>query len=199
MKEGFRNRINRSAKYWFIDAEQAQNLNFKEVSTIFNNENEPLQAQTSSAYSNPDKTQGIDIILNSSTLPGTSELFQIVAIYHEVLHAILNMNTIYRELSPKEKHEFMASPDRTQFMIDAVTEIYNRPLTSEEGQHVAALWLYNFSDAIATNNFRDSMYKWGLFNDSIFRTGEQEEKVIKVIANGETKIKSIGGPNCNNE
>lgn len=199
MRKDFKNKINQNAKYWFVDAEQAQNLNFKEVNTILTDIKEPIQAQTSSAYSTPNKIQYIDILLNSSTLPGTSEMFQIVAIYHETMHAVLNMNTNYRELSPKEKHEYMASPSKTQFMIDALAEVYGRELNPVEIQQVAALWLYNFSDAIETNNFQNSMYKWSLTNDSILKIGEQEERVIKITVNGETKIKSVGGPNCNND
>jgi hypothetical protein len=199
MRKDFKNKINQNAKHWFVDAEQAQNLNFKEINTLLNDENYPIHAHTSSAYTTPGKIQNVDITLNSSTLPGTSELFQIVAIYHETLHAILNMSTTYQKMLPKEKHEFMSSSSRTQVMIDALTEVYNRDLTPQEVQKVAALWLYSFSDAIATSNFQTSMDKWKLTNDNILKIGEEEERIVKIAVNGETKIKSIGGPNCNND
>jgi hypothetical protein len=199
MQENFKNRINQDAKKLFIDAQQAQNLKFTEVSTLFDSANRPLQAQTSPAYPTINNAQDVDIKLNSSTLPGTSELFQIIAIYHETLHAIFNMNTAYRTFKPKKKHEYMASLNRTQFMIDAVSEIYNRKLTPEETQKVAAVWLFNFSEASTTTNYHESMNKWKLTIDDIFRIGEREEKVVKVIVNGEPKIKSLGGPDCNND
>jgi hypothetical protein len=199
MREDFKNKINQNAKHWFIDAEQVQNLNFKELSTILNDENNPIHAHTSSAYTTPGKIQNVDITLNSSTLPGTSELFQIVAIYHETTHAILNMNTTYQKMLPKEKHEFMSSPSRTLVMIDALKEVYNRDLTTQEAQKVAALWLYSFSDAMETSNFQASMDKWHLTSDNIIKVGEQEERVVKITANGQTKIKSVGGPVCNKD
>ena len=198
MREDFKNKINQDAKYWFIDAEQAQNLNFKEVDEIFK-ENKPVQAQTSSAYPTKNSTEDIDIRLNSSTLPGTSELFQIVAIYHETMHAIFNMNTTYRVWTTEKKHEYMASSARTQFMVDAVSDIYNRQLTSEQKRQIAALWLYTFSEASSTSNYQESMTQWNLTLDDVFRIGEREEKVVKIIVNGESKIKSLGGPNCDNE
>jgi len=199
MKDNFKNKINQDAKRLFIDAEQAQNLNFKEVDAIVDEENKPIQAQTSSAYPTKDYTEDIDIKLNSSTLPGTSELFQIVAIYHETMHAIFNMSTTYRVLTPEKKHEYMSSSTRTQFMINAVSEIYNRQLSSEEVQQVAALWLFTFSEASSTSNYQESMAHWNLTIDDIFRIGEREEGVVKIIVNGETKIKSLGGPDCSNE
>jgi hypothetical protein len=199
MREDFKNKINQNAKHWFVDAGQAQNLNFKEINTILNDENNPIHAHTSSAYTTPGKIQNVDITLNSFTLPGTSELFQIVAIYHETMHAILNMSTMYQKMLPKEKHEFMSSPSRTQAMIGALAEVYNRDLTPQEVQKVAALWLYSFSDAMETSNFQTSMDKWKLTNESISKVGEQEERVVKIVVNGEIKIKSIGGANCNND
>lgn len=61
-------------------------------------------------------------------------------------------------------------------MIDAVSEIYGRKLSTEENQQVAALWLYNFKDAMQTNNFQQSMAKWSLNEDKIIQIGERKNE-----------------------
>jgi uncharacterized membrane protein len=200
LREDFKNKINRDAKHWFIDAEGVQNLDFKEVTTILNTNNEPVHAQTSQQYVDKDDNQShIEIRLNSSTLPGTTELFQIVAIYHETMHGIFNMSRTYQDMDQDKKHEIMSSVERTESLIDAVSEIYGRKLTDEERQQLSAIWLYNFKDAIRSNNFQESMTKWNLSMDKIVQIAEKEERVIKVLVNGIPKIKSIGGKDCIND
>jgi hypothetical protein len=199
LRDDFKNKINRDAKYWFVDAEVAQNLDFKEVNIILDKNDQPVHAQTAPPYLDKDHNTHIEITLNASTLPGTSELFQIIAIYHETKHGIFNIRETYQNKSQKEKHELMSSTYETQSMIDVVSEIYGKKLSTEETQQVAALWLYNFKDAIGSINFQQSMSKWSLSEDKIIQIGEKEERVVKVNVGGVQKIKSIGGRNCSKD
>lgn len=199
MREDFKNKINRDAKHWFVDAEGIQNLHFKEVDIILNDNNQPVHAQTGQQYVDKDNISHIEVRLNSSTLPGTTELFQIVAIYHETMHGVFNMSRTYQEMEQDEKHEIMAAVERTESLIDAVAEIYGRKLKEDEQQQLSALWLYNFRDAMESNNFKESMTKWNLNVDKILQIAEKEERVAKVLVNGVPKIKSVGGKDCLND
>jgi hypothetical protein len=195
MREDFKNKINAFAKHKFIDAEQFQNLDFREVSNIVNDNNEPVHARTMPRYLDENRNTHIEIRLNASTLPGTSELFQTVAIYHETMHAVLRLSEGFDSLSMTEQHKEMAASYMVQFMIDGVADIYGRKLSDSEIKAAAAVWLYTTSrDAAEAQQFKDSLIKWNLTVDNIIGISEKEENVVRDKGTG--KIKSIGGRNC---
>jgi hypothetical protein len=195
MHEDFKNKINAFAKRKFIDAEQFQNLDFREVSNIVNDNSEPVHARTMPRYLDENRNTHIEIRLNASTLPGTSELFQTVAIYHETMHAVLRLSEGFDSLSMAEQHKEMAASYMVQFMIDGIAEIYGRKLSDSEIKTAAALWLYTTSrDAVEAQQFKDSLTKWNLTVDNIIAISEKEENVVRDKGTG--KIKSIGGRNC---
>ncbi len=191
----FKNKINAQAKFLFSDAGTIQNLDFKEVDNLRNKDGEPVEARTMPSYLDNQKQSHVDILLNSGTLPGTSELFQIVTIYHETMHAFFKVSITYSELTPDEQHVRFASPQNVQLMLDVMKDIYGRDLTSEQIKTIVAVWLFGYSkDASDKETFKDSLVKWGLTFDTVLEIGEREENVIRDKATN--KIKSIGGKNC---
>ena len=194
----FLNKINEAAKQKFLNDQEAKNLDFKEVSNIINDNGEPVHARTLLPYYDNDENLHVVISLNTSTLPGTTPLFQLVTIYHETMHAVFKLTKDYDNLSQKQQHEEMVSYEKVLLMLDVAKEVYGRKLTDAEVKRIVALWLYSASrDAIDTSNFQDSLIKWRITVDYVMQIGEAEEKVVKVTTNGGIKIKTIGGRDCN--
>ncbi|HEY9046029.1 MAG TPA: hypothetical protein VIN08_09035 [Ohtaekwangia sp.] len=194
MKENFKNKINKHVKHLFVDAEQVQNLDFTEVKMIVNSQNQPVHARTMPPTGDGNSQMHIEIRLNASTLPGTSHLFQIVAIYHETVHSFLMMDREFASYDQNTQHKMMGDTIHIQLMISAVQDIYGRALTKEESKTVAAVWLYNLDEGLNGNSFIESLTQWGLTIDDIVRMGAKEENLIKDNDTG--KIKSIGGSDC---
>jgi hypothetical protein len=191
----FKNRINAQAKFQFSDAGTFQNLDFKEVDDLKNKDGEPVEARTMPSYLDSQKQSHVDILLNSSTLPGTSELFQTVTIYHETMHAFFKVSTTYSELVQEEQHALFASPHNVQLILDVMKDIYGKDLTSGQIKTIVAVWLFGYSDdASDKETFKESLAKWGLTLDTVLEIGEREENVVR--DKGTNKIKSIGGKNC---
>jgi hypothetical protein len=194
MREDFKNNINRHVKRLFVDAAQVQNLDFTEIKTLVNSQNEPVHARTMLPTGSGNSQTHIEIRLNGSTLPGTSYLFQIIAIYHETVHSFLMMDRGFASYVQEAQHELMSDTTHIQLMISAVQDIYGRTLTNEESKRVAAVWLYGFEDAQSSDNFKNSLAKWNLTFDDILTIGSKEENVV--IDKDTGKIKSVGGSNC---
>ncbi|HEY9004660.1 MAG TPA: hypothetical protein VIM75_00935 [Ohtaekwangia sp.] len=211
MKDSFKNKINRLAASKFLVPEKAVNLDFNEIEEIRNEKGEVSHAETSPTF-NVDSEGNTHVIvnLNTSTLPGTSELFQIITIYHETLHGIFkvhnggayiteNNSLVYKKYSNMdrtEQHELLSSVDIIVNVVGAVSDIYGRPLQSAEESEIAAIVLYGASDAQATSNYQASMSKWNLNISKVAEVGEKNEKAVYDSNN---KLLSIGGKQCSNE
>ena len=191
----FKNKINAQAKFLFTDAGTIENLDFKEVDDLRSKEGEPVEARTMPFYVDDKKQSHVDVLLNSTTLPGTSELFQIVTIYHETMHAFFKRSISFSDLPQDKQHAYFASPNNVQLMLDVMTDIYGKKLTSVQVKTIVAVWLFGYTrDASDKETFKDSLSRWGLTYDTVLEIGEREENVLR--DKGTNKIKSIGGKDC---
>ncbi len=191
----FKNKINTQAKFQFSDVGTIQNLDFKEVNDLRNGDGEPVEARTMPFYLDDKKQSHVDVLLNSSTLPGTSELFQIVTIYHETMHAFFKLSIGFSELSQEKQHAQFAAPKNVQLMLDVMKDIYGKELTPVQVKTIVAVWLFGYTgDASDKETFKDSLAKWGLTYDTVLEIGEREENVLRDKVTN--KIKSIGGKDC---
>jgi hypothetical protein len=211
MRKDFKTKINHLAMTNFVEMCIAVNLDFNEAINIKNEKGQISHAATSPVFSvDSEGNTHVTINLNSSTLPGTSELFQIITIYHESIHGIFKvLNTgayvtdkgeskfkYYREMSTDEQHEVIASTDVVGHIIDAVSDIYGRKLSQTEEAEVAAMVLYGISGVEQTANFKTSLSKWNLDMTKIATIGERNERAVYDANNN---LIRIGGKECNNE
>jgi hypothetical protein len=211
MRKDFKNKINHLAMTKFVEMGVAVNLDFNEAINIKNEKGQISHAATSPVFSvDSEGNTHVTINLNSSTLPGTSELFQIITIYHESVHGIFKvLNTgayvtnkgeskfkYYREMNTAEQHEVIASTDVVGHIVDAVSDIYGRKLSQTEEAEVAAMVLYGISGVEQTTNFKTSLSKWNLNMTKIATIGEKNERVVYDANNN---LIRMGGKECNNE